>query len=162
MKTISTFGQRIKKFREDNNYKLSEMENLTGVPAQTINRYELEQRVPKVDLAAHIADKLKINPLWLFGYDVEMTLESSRTSNDKNQESTLFSEHESKVLTAYRNKPTMQQAVDKLLEVTPEECDYIKFAARGRLDIDLTDEQVKALTDSADKAPNRARDKNLF
>lgn len=71
MKIVSSFGERIKLYREDNKYTLAEMERLTGVPAPTLNRYELGQRIPKVDLATLIAHKLQINPLWLFGYDVE-------------------------------------------------------------------------------------------
>ena len=49
---------------------LSDLSNLTGIPAQTINRYELGQRAPKIDTAVQIADALRINPLWLQGYDV--------------------------------------------------------------------------------------------
>lgn len=71
MKIVSSFGERIKLYREDNKYTLAEMARLTGVPAPTLNRYELGQRIPKVDSATLIAHKLQINPLWLFGYDVE-------------------------------------------------------------------------------------------
>lgn len=39
---------------------------------QTLSRYELEQRVPKIDTAVEIAESLGINPLWLQGYNVPM------------------------------------------------------------------------------------------
>ena len=46
------------------------MEKLTGVPAQTLNRYELAQRTPKIDMANDLAKKLGVSSLWLMGYDV--------------------------------------------------------------------------------------------
>ena len=48
---------------------------MTGIPAQTLNRYELGQRVPKIDTAVKIAEAIGINPLWLQGYDVPEVLE---------------------------------------------------------------------------------------
>lgn len=109
MKIVSSFGNRIKQYREDNNLTLAEIERMTNVPAQTINRYELGQRVPKVDAAAIIANKLNLNPLWLFGYDVEDTDVSSRLFE--------FTEHEQDVIMEYRNHPDMQPAVDRILGV---------------------------------------------
>lgn len=112
MKIVSSFGKRIKEYREDSNLTLAEMERMTDVPAQTINRYELGQRVPKVDAAAIIADKLNLNPLWLFGYDTEeITITSSPID---------FNDHEYSVIAAYKNQPETQPFVDKLLNVKPE------------------------------------------
>lgn len=112
MKIVSSFGNRIKQYREDNNLTLAEIERMTNVPAQTINRYELGQRVPKVDAATIIANKLNLNPLWLFGYDVEDTDVSSRLFE--------FTEHEQDVIMEYRNHPDMQPAVDRILGVESE------------------------------------------
>lgn len=42
-----------------------------------------------------------------------------------------YTEHEVKVLDAYRSKPEMQPAVDRLLGVEPEESEYIELVARG-------------------------------
>ena len=72
MDKISDIGARIKEYRTTENITLLDIEKLTGVRAQTLNRYELGQRSPKIDVALDIADKLKINPLWLLGYDVDM------------------------------------------------------------------------------------------
>lgn len=78
MDRVSTFGKRLKEYREDSNLTLSDIERATGVPAQTVNRYELGQRVPKIDMATDIADSLGINPLWLLGYNVSMDPDSNR------------------------------------------------------------------------------------
>lgn len=72
MKRISMFSDRLKEFRETNNLTLSDISEKTGLPAQTINRYELGQRAPKIDTAVSIAESLRINPLWLQGYDVSV------------------------------------------------------------------------------------------
>ena len=63
---------------------------------------------------------------------------------------------------AYRNKPEMQPAVDRLLGIEQEETYNIAKAARGQKPLELTKEQMKEFGDSADAAPNRARDKKLF
>jgi repressor LexA len=70
MKQVTSFAKRLKSYRDDHSLSLAELEKITGVPAQTLNRYELGQRVPKIDVATAIAGKLNLNPLWLQGYDV--------------------------------------------------------------------------------------------
>ena len=69
MDRISSFAKRLKEYRDKNKLTLLELEKITAVPAQTLNRYELAQRAPKIDVAISIASSLNINPLWLQGYD---------------------------------------------------------------------------------------------
>ena len=84
MKIISSFGQRIKEYRESNKLTLAEIENMTRIPAQTINRYELGRRIPKIDTAIQVAERLQLNPLWLFGYDTDQLHNLNQTAIDKN------------------------------------------------------------------------------
>lgn len=70
MKQISSIASRIREYREREDLTLAEMAQKTGVPAQTLNRYELGKRAPKIDVAVQIAERLGVNPLWLQGYDV--------------------------------------------------------------------------------------------
>lgn len=72
MERVARFSQRLKEYRDRFDLTLADMSNLCGVPTQTLNRYELEQRIPKFDTALEIAESLRINPLWLQGYDVPM------------------------------------------------------------------------------------------
>lgn len=72
MKRVSNFYLRLKEYRQSHNLTLAELEKLTGIPAQTLNRYELNQRTPKVDMANLIAEALHVHTLWLQGYDVPM------------------------------------------------------------------------------------------
>ncbi len=66
------FGDRLKQYRELTGYTLETISKKTGLPNQTLSRYELKQRVPKVDIAVDIAEKIGVNPLWMQGYDVSM------------------------------------------------------------------------------------------
>jgi transcriptional regulator with XRE-family HTH domain len=65
----SSFGSRLKEIRTRKNLTLEEFSKLVRIPAQTLNRYELGQRIPKFDLAVELAEKLQVNPYWLAGYD---------------------------------------------------------------------------------------------
>lgn len=70
MNRVSDMANRLKDYRIRYSYTLADMEKLTAVPAQTLNRYELGQRIPKIDVAIQIAEALHVNPLWMMGYDV--------------------------------------------------------------------------------------------
>ena len=74
MERITNMAVRLKEYRELNNLTLADMETRSGIPAQTINRYELGQRAPKIDIAVCLAESLHINPLWLQGYNVPMEI----------------------------------------------------------------------------------------
>ena len=159
MKIVSSFGERIKEYRESNKFTLAEIENLTKVPAQTINRYELGQRIPKIDVAIQIAERLNLNPLWLFGYDTNhlYAIDQSSASSCVN-----LNKHEQKVISAYRNKEEMQPAVDRLLGIEQEETYNIAKAARGQKPLEMTKEQMKEFDESIKKAPNRSQDRRMF
>lgn len=70
MERVSNIANRLKEYRIRENLTLSDISTITGIPAQTLNRYELGQRVPKIDTAVSIAEALNINPLWLQGYNI--------------------------------------------------------------------------------------------
>ena len=70
---ISSFAERIRAFRDSHGCSLAELSDITNIPAQTLSRYELGQRVPKINVAVQIADAICVDPLWLMGYDVKPT-----------------------------------------------------------------------------------------
>ena len=72
MERISNIAQRLKEYRERFDLTLADVSKKCKIPMQTLSRYELEQRVPKIDTAVEIAESLGINPLWLQGYNVPM------------------------------------------------------------------------------------------
>lgn len=68
----SNIARRLKEYRDRFGLTLSDVSRKCEIPMQTLSRYELEQRVPKIDTAVEIAESLGINPLWLQGYNVPM------------------------------------------------------------------------------------------
>lgn len=65
---------------------------------------------------------LGVNEAWLMGFDdVQMNKNAVNLHKDKIKTDILqLTEHEQTVITAYRNKPEMQPAVDKLLGVNED------------------------------------------
>lgn len=81
MERITSISNRLKEYRDSFGLTLSDLSEKTGIPAQTLNRYELGQRAPKIDVAVQISEALGINPLWLQGYDV--CIEKGATLNSE-------------------------------------------------------------------------------
>jgi|GEM_PF-6927764 Helix-turn-helix. len=70
----------------NNSINYDELSRITDTPAQTLNRYVLGQRIPKIDAATELAEKLNINPLWLQGYDVSIQSSKENDSSDISEE----------------------------------------------------------------------------
>lgn len=92
MKPISTIAERLKEYRTSHNLSFNELERLTGVPAQTLNRYELGQRLPKLDIAVKLAESLCVHPMWLQGYDVPEKMPATKNDDGLADICKLFSE----------------------------------------------------------------------
>lgn len=71
MEIVSSFAERLKEYMQQHDMTFETLSKQTGIPAQTLNRYSLGQRTPKVDKAIEIATKLNVDPLWLQGFNVE-------------------------------------------------------------------------------------------
>lgn len=63
----SSFGKRLKDMRTEMGMTLDEFSKLLDIPAQTLNRYELNQRTPKINTVEQIADKLHVTSDYLLG-----------------------------------------------------------------------------------------------
>jgi transcriptional regulator with XRE-family HTH domain len=64
---LSLFAQRLKDLRSERNCTLDEFSKMLNIPAQTLNRYELGQRTPKIDTVDQIANKLEVSSDYLLG-----------------------------------------------------------------------------------------------
>lgn len=105
-----TVGERIKKAREERNISQTELANAVNLSKQNLYKYEnnIITNIPSDKIEA-IAKYLEISPVHLMGWANKIT-----ASNNQQPELT---KHEEKVIIAYRDKPEMQPAVDKLLGV---------------------------------------------
>lgn len=109
MKRVSTMALRLKEYRNISGITLSDLSEKTGIPAQTLNRYELGQRAPKIDVAVQIAEALSLNPLWVQGYDVKMENEPTPVSESGPSDDVIL-------YSAYKAAPgNVQEAIRNLL-----------------------------------------------
>jgi len=69
MEMVSTFGARLRLLMKEQGETYLSLAQRLNMNPQTLNRYVLERRSPKVTSAAAIASAFGVNPLWLQGYD---------------------------------------------------------------------------------------------
>jgi transcriptional regulator with XRE-family HTH domain len=115
---LMTIGERIKKLREEKNISVDKLAELIGKNRATIYRYESNEieKLP-TSVLEPLCKALDTTPAYIMGWtdsELSSTL-PTQSENDNNND--IFSNHEKKVINAYRNKPEMQPAVDKLLGV---------------------------------------------
>ena len=114
-------GKRIKYCREKAGETLEQIGALVNVHKTTVMRWENGDTgkigLPVIEV---LSNHFNVSSGWLSGKDVPM--------NKPIQLNTL-TDHETAVITAYRNKPELQPAVDKLLDV-PAEKQELKLVGR--------------------------------
>lgn len=113
-------AQRIKQCRLSINETLEQIGQLVGVHKTTVRRWETgETERIALPTIQKLAMHFNVSPAWLMGADVPMDRETNMNHNSSNMKikQMLLSNHEQSIITAYRNKPEMQPAVDKLLGV---------------------------------------------
>jgi transcriptional regulator with XRE-family HTH domain len=99
---VYEIGTRIRKFREEKNITQKLLADKIGVSSSRVSNWEQGVNRPDVDLLADICRALNVSPSELL--DV-------RLSSDD------FNDHERRIITAYRTKTELQQAVNILLGV---------------------------------------------
>lgn len=137
-------GHLIHSRRLELNLTLEEIGNYVGVSKSTVKKWEdgyiSNMRRDKISALAKI---LKISPVSL----ITGELEEIKNINDIE-----LNNHEKEVITAYRSKPEMQQAVDRLLGVEESKVvgQVFRAACNGKNPeyITLTDEQRKKLEEA--------------
>ena len=97
-----TFGQRITLFRKKSNMLQKELAEKLGISSTALNYYEKDKRDPTVSMINKIAQVLNVTGDELLG---TTHLPSPM----------LLTDREKRLVTAYRDKPDMQPAVNKLL-----------------------------------------------
>lgn len=122
MTRISTFAERLKAYiKENDNITYEELSKKTNIPAQTLNRYALGKRVPKVDQATDIALKLGVNPLWLQGFDVP------KYEDIYNESEFYISELEKDFITDYRKYFKVKQLGEPQREELMLDIELLKY-----------------------------------
>lgn len=128
------FSKELKGLRKKCGLTQQELADELKLAKSTISMYENGKREPDFETEELIADYFNVDINTLRGI--------------KDKEAAIFSEHEKKVVFAYRSHPDMQKSVDKLLGIEPEEKLYIieKAARNGdNSPLVVTDSKLKEL-----------------
>ena len=115
---MSQFHEQLQKIMKEKGITQSELCKRTGIPKSAMSQYISGAFKPKQKRTYLIAKALNVSEAWLIG--MENAEQERREPQQINQDIRL-TDHEKEVIIAYRQKPHMQNAVDTLLDVTPEE-----------------------------------------
>lgn len=102
---MSEFGNTLRQLRQNANLTQSQLAESLGIAFSTVSMYERGEREPDFEMLETIADHFNVSMDFLYGKKTTLLANN-------------LTPHENKVITAYRDKPEMQQAVDTLLGIT--------------------------------------------
>lgn len=143
---MTKLAQNIRNRRIELRMSQQELADKLGYRSRSaINKIELginDLTQPKI---IAFAEALQTTPAYLMGWENEPLSITKKVGE--------LTQHEEKVVLAYRDKPAIQPAVDKLLDVSPsEEPEILKAAARnGR---PVPPEVIQELIDKVDTLPD--------
>jgi len=153
-------GQRIKDCRIKKGLSVDELAEKLKKNRATVYRYENGdiENLP-ITIIEPIAQALETSPAFLMGWTENSAPLSDKIETNKIMETKnpfIPTEHELKVLTAYRNQPAMRPAVDRILGISGKHIRLEgKVAARGfeettiNQKLNITGDGVKKLLDNA-------------
>lgn len=70
--SIATFGDRLKEALKVNNMTQSKLSEISGINTSTISEYIKGKYDPSRSRIFEFSEILKVNPVWLMGFDVPM------------------------------------------------------------------------------------------
>lgn len=154
-------GAKLKQIIDSKGLKVSDLALQTGLNSQTI--YSLISRDSNkvsIDALVKICNVLNVSVEELNQYDIKEKVSCTNVNIS-------VTTHEKAVITAYRNKPEMQGAVDKLLEVRDDArhknidiSDYTANIAAGTGAEGFTPEKLKEVDDFARQVAELERNRS--
>lgn len=105
------FDDRLACLRKAKGISMRQCANELGIPYTTYVSYEKNERDPKSEQLIELADYFNVSIDYLLGRTKEQKVNKEVANN------LVLTKHEEQVLTSYRNKTEMQNAVDTLLNV---------------------------------------------
>ena len=102
------FGNILRELRKSQGLTQGELAAELGVVFSTISMYERKERLPDIETLLDLCNFFNVDANYLLGLGA------------KPQSTINLTPHETKVMTAYRDQPEMQPAVDRLLGITED------------------------------------------
>lgn len=138
---MPTFAERLTEALKIRGVTAAELARALNVSDGTISNYKKGTYEPKQRRTDKISQILKVSVDWLLGGDVPM--------NDVDRFDDLTN-HEKDLIVAYRNKPELQPAVDKLLDVPAERQEVLVAARNGGLKKrPITDDEQRIINEDS-------------
>ena len=75
METVSKFGERLLKLREEQNETQQQLADAIGITRQSLSRYETNERTPNIDLIYSVAKHYNVSSDYLLGLTEEPIIE---------------------------------------------------------------------------------------
>lgn len=120
-----SMGEKIKMLRIQNNLTLEQVGQKVGVGKSTVRKWETGMIANmRRDKIYALAEALHTTPAYLMGWEDLPATDASPVAIPSDEMN--LSDHEKTVISAYRNHPEMQGAVDRLLGVEREGADIAK------------------------------------
>lgn len=102
---MSSFSDRLVEARKKQKLTQKLLAEMLGIGTTRLNYWEKGKREPDIEMIKQIAKLLNVDANYLIGLEEETIPE-------------VLSPHEKSVITAYREQPEMQPAVDRILNIT--------------------------------------------
>ena len=155
-KQMRNIALRIRHRREELQLSFQQLADLTKMSKSTLQRYETGgiKNIP-LDKLEVLAVGLKTTPEWILGWDKHIEENEIKPTHNVNNLSQL----EQSVITAYRNNPDMQPAVDRILGIKsakPTEKDKKIIAP-----IEIEDDNKQKLLNNYDKLNDEGQSRLL-
>lgn len=112
------FNEQLKKAMQQKGISQTELCKRTGISKGAMSQYLSGKFKPKQSRTFLIAKALNVSEAWLMGFD---NADMNRHETQKDESAFHLTDHEKDVVIAYRQQPSMQEAVDRLLGVSETE-----------------------------------------
>lgn len=119
------FDDRLKNLRQDKKLNMKQTAAALQMPYTTYVSYEKDEREPNSEILVQLADFFDCSVDYLIGRSKHKKVQNTFVNLN-------LTYHEKNVITAYRDKPEMQPAVDRLLGVDEEETELIPSLVAAR------------------------------
>ena len=161
------FYDRLKEARIASGLTQKQLAEKLGIAGTTITGYEKGKSEPNLNTIGKIMEILHVDANFLWQDEMrELNTDDFSIPEIKMvRKYRVLDEHGKDMVDTVLEKEYTRSIALKATEPvqsSSEETYNIDKAARGQKPLELTKEQMKEFGDSADAAPNRARDKKLF
>lgn len=136
--------ERLKKLRKENHLSQAEFAKQLNVHQTAVSQWEQGRTMPDMQTLVKISQLFSVSTDYLLGKTDEKEIEA------RNSELFVLNDHEKELVIAYRNKKPMQPAVDRLLDLPPDDAETAAYiAARGQnaggATVQLNKEEIEKL-----------------